>query len=95
MIAALVLYTTSALADWKPGTVPAACNNTTDAFFYFKDEGLTPWVLSEITTDAGVVLIMMIWRDKQNNIITTTNKKGSNVTCIVAMGDTGTVILDR
>lgn len=93
LAAASMLLAHHVHAEWQPAPQPAACDVTAQAFQTMKEEGYQPWIMSKLQND-GVTLVMMVWRGVDNDIAVTTTRIGTQYTCLVAIGDKDTVILD-
>jgi len=89
---AFTFLASSAIA-WAPARIPSTCEFDKMAFDDLKTDGFVPWVISHIFEES-VEITMIIWHGKDGDITVTTTRKGSGYTCIAAMGDTDTVILD-
>ena len=92
-----ILLATSLLTqiDFKSMMVPAACDLTKEVFLSLRNEQMTPWIVSSMSNDKAKVAIV-IWSDKDHKeIIVTRTNLAEPITCIVAVGDKDTTILDK
>jgi len=91
----LLLINNSALASWQETDASTACDITNDAFEYFKDHQYHPWVLSTVIDTTNISVLTIIWRnDDTSAIAVTTTQIGSTITCVVALGNSNTTIVD-
>lgn len=81
--------------DFKPMRVPAACDLTNEVFLSLKNDNMTPWIVSSMSTDK-VKLAIVIWANKaRDEIVVTRTNLSEPFTCIVAAGDKDTAVLEK
>jgi hypothetical protein len=90
---ALLLSSTSMANAWTKIDLPAVCATTADAFKELNDEKNSPIIATKLDK-----ILMTVWisEDKQQIVVTNTTNDttGRSITCIVAMGNKDTMLLD-
>jgi hypothetical protein len=92
-LSSFLLWCNVAQAEYQPLMAPAVCAPNKEVLDDLREDGFKIWAVSKLVQD-GVSLTMAIWRKGDAEITVTTQRSGSGYTCIVAWGDTDTVIVD-
>ena len=79
---------------WEQRAMPSACKETDNALSELQHDEFEPYVLSKFNIQAPEKL-MVVWINPKRQVIVTLSQSGENnsVTCIVAIGNTDTILL--
>ena len=89
---ACILFSFTAHAEWKSATAPAVCEKTEAALISLKDDNFKPTIYTEAETEGktSTTVFLVVWSNSDNEIIVTTTRPSTGMTCIVGLGDKNT-----
>lgn len=84
----------SSAGAWQQRAMPAACHETDSAIQELQRDGFEPHVVSKFTVNPPEKLIV-VWVNASRHVVVTVSQdlENASVTCIVAIGNTDTIIL--
>ena len=84
----------SSVGAWQQRAMPAACHATDSAIQELQRDGFEPHVVSKFTVNPPEKLIV-VWVNASRHVVVTVTQdlENASVTCIVAIGNTDTILL--